>query len=234
MFRGHQMVRWVSGLTRSAARVHNSGNNYYLTGANYSSRYIFNRLTGSSVTGGGQTASLAYNAYDQFGQLDVAGMRQHDPAYSYQFTYRGNVTTSVTPGGTTTRYVDIGGSVYSTNTNGVTTNAVQSPSNNWAVPSSITTNALSSSMNWNTALNLTQSSGPNGDAAYAGYDNIGRPYSVTSHQSEPMRSAIARWSSRFVAWRSRCRPPGGCRSGPPARCWRRSSRRCSASRSPPR
>ena len=85
--------------------------NGYLTDANDTSRYMFNRLTGSSVTGGGQTSTLVSNSYDQFGQLDVSGMQQHDAAYGYTLPYRGNATTSVTPGGTTTRYVDIGGNV---------------------------------------------------------------------------------------------------------------------------
>ena len=54
-----------------AVRTYNST---YLTDANYTSRYMFNRLTGSSVTGGGQTSTLVSNSYDQFGQLDVSGM----------------------------------------------------------------------------------------------------------------------------------------------------------------
>ena len=54
------------------------------------------------------------------------------------------------------------------------------PSNNYVAPGEITTNSLSSSMNWSAFVGLTSATDPNNDTASISYDANARPSTVTS------------------------------------------------------
>ncbi|HTS46968.1 MAG TPA: RHS repeat-associated core domain-containing protein [Bryobacteraceae bacterium] len=167
-----------TGQGGSLARTYT--NTYLTNNSNYTSRYIFNRLSTSTVTDGTHTTTLASNTYDGSGYTDVPGITMHDANYNTSFPYRGNVSQSVTPSGTKTVYYDIGGNVTRTTNNGVTTSVATNSTTNWAAPSQLTTNSLSSSMNWAPFLGLSSATGPNGDTASLNYGGSERPTSSTS------------------------------------------------------
>ncbi len=141
--------------------------NSYLGSTNYTNRYIYNRLAGTTVTDGTNTATLVNNGYDTYSLTNITGMTQHDSAYTTSFTYRGNATSTTTPTSTTIRTFDIGGNVVTSKTNGVTTttNTSTNSSTNYAAPGTLTTNSLTSSLQWSSFLGVTQATGPNGDVA---------------------------------------------------------------------
>jgi hypothetical protein len=142
-----QVYNFGNGAVGSLARTYT---NTYLSNSNYTPLYIFNRLLTSTVTDGTNTATLGSNTYDTgtsnpnatpCGQLPGPGqpppLCEHDANYSSSFLYRGNVATSTTPTTTSSTYYDITGSVFSTVTNGVTSNVTTT--NNYAAPGQITT-----------------------------------------------------------------------------------------------
>ncbi len=134
--------------------------NTYVTDANYTSRYIRNRLASSTVTDGSVTATLATNYYDTItcsyfysGPTPMSNARQHDDAnYGQSFYYRGNVSKSITPAGTTCIDYNTGGVPVSTTRNGVQTSVTVNSSTNYAAPSALTTNGLTETLQWNTFL----------------------------------------------------------------------------------
>jgi len=155
--------------------------NTYLTDSNYTSRYILNKLTNSTVTDGTYTTTLALNYYDSCGSANVTGLHEHDDAnYGQNFTYRGNLGFNITPSTYRLTCYDIAGNVTSTSVNGVTTTATINSSSYYAAPSQITTNGLSSTMNWSSFLGLSSATGPNGDGSSIYYDTNARPYQTTS------------------------------------------------------
>ena len=156
--------------------------NTYLSDSNYTSRHIVNRLTSSTVTDGTRTTTLVTNTYESapYNLTDLPGVHEHDSAYNTNFGYRGNVVGSTTPAATKLFQHDIGGNVTSTTVNGVYSTVATSSSTNYAAPSQMTTNTLSSTANWTSALGLSSAAGPNGDTASFGYDSNGRPLSTTS------------------------------------------------------
>jgi len=160
--------------------------NTYLGGSTYTSLYILNRLSTSTVTDGTNTATLISNTYDTsltntspLACIDIGGLCEHDNTnYPDTFTYRGDVSGSTTPTTTATNYYDLTGTVTGTRVNNVSSTVTSA--NNYAAPGQITTNTLTSSMSWSTALGLSSATGPNGDSGSIGYDANGRPSTTTS------------------------------------------------------
>ncbi len=109
-------------------------------------------------------------------------MTQHDSTFNTSFTYRGNATSTNTPTSTVIRTFDIGGNVVTSKTNGVTTttNTSTNSSTNYAAPGTLTTNSLTSSLQWSSFLGVSQATGPNGDVASMIYDSTARPSQSTS------------------------------------------------------
>ncbi|MGH9664119.1 MAG: hypothetical protein ACRD9L_06830, partial [Bryobacteraceae bacterium] len=142
----------------------------------------------STVTDGTHSATLAYNTYDSYsGCAGIAGLGGpasppfHDSAYSSSFTYRGNLTWTTTPAGTTCRGFDLMGNVVSMQDPvGRTYTANISGSTNYAAPSAITTNSLTENLSWSPFLGLAGETGPNLDSAGTVYDGYARPASTTS------------------------------------------------------
>jgi YD repeat-containing protein len=88
--------------------------NTYLTGANYTSRYIFNRLLTSQVSDGNGNGSvtLLSNTYDSDWLTDRSGLREHDDGnYGTSFFARGNLTRSTRPGAVRNMRYDVTGTV---------------------------------------------------------------------------------------------------------------------------
>ena len=135
-----------------------------------------------SKADGIRTTTLVTNTYEgaPYNLTDLPGVHEHDSAYNTNFGYRGNVVGSTTPAATKVFQHDIGGNVTSTTVNGVYSTVATSSSTNFAAPSQMTTNTLSSTANWTSALGLSSAAGPNGDTASFGYDTNGRPTSTTS------------------------------------------------------
>ncbi|HKV95862.1 MAG TPA: hypothetical protein VJR90_00005, partial [Gammaproteobacteria bacterium] len=182
-----QVYDWGAGAPGPLLRTYT---NTYLTDSNYISRYIFNRLLTSKVTGGGYNATLVSNAYDTYGTgcaylpglSGPANPAFHDAAYSSTFYYRGNATQSTTPAGWSCRALDIlGNTVGSQDAAGRIYTANVNSSTNYAAPSAITANnTLTENLSWSPFLGLMQETGPNRDSSGTFYDAYARPASTTS------------------------------------------------------
>jgi RHS repeat-associated protein len=172
-----QIYNFGSGAVGSLARTYT---NAYLGGSSYTSRYIFNRLTTSKVTDGTNLTTLASNTYDN-GVSAVTGAYEHDDTnYPATFVYRGNVYTSTTLTTSATISTDMTGNTTATYVNGVYSTVTTNSSTNYAAPSQVTTNTLTSTMNWSGFLGLSSATDPNGDTGSISYDSQARPSSVTS------------------------------------------------------
>jgi len=164
------------GNLTTPARTYNQS---YLTGSNYSSRYINNRLVTSTVTDSSGTVTLVTNTYDAMALASVGTPRQHDASgYPTSMVYRGNVTQRVSFGKTQNTYYDQTGTVYSSNDNQGHSIAVTSDaSKNYAVPSVITPNSnsnLATSLTYSSFLGVTSATQPNAAVAQTWYAGNGR------------------------------------------------------------
>ena len=126
------------------------------------------------MTDGTKTVTLATNTYDGNSLQNItSSLSNHDSAFGLSQTVRGNLTKSVTPGGTADYYYDITGAAISADdANGHAVAITNSSSNNYAVPAMITPNsqsALATSMNWSSFLGLTSQTGPNSATASIAY-----------------------------------------------------------------
>ena len=181
---GNVVATRTYGYDGSLARSYTSS---YLSDPTYTSRYMRNRLVSSAVSDGATTVTLVRNAYDQGPCLsypvmltEMAGAYEHDAAYNASFTIRGNVIYTKTLAGGTCRFYNTGGVVVQARDSVVMTRQNVTSSTNYAVPSSLTTNALTESLQWSSFLGLTRDEGPNGDAATTYYDSYARPSSSVS------------------------------------------------------
>jgi hypothetical protein len=154
--------------------------NTYLGTSAYTSLYILNRLLTSTVTDGTYADTLASNSYDQTTPINDTGINEHSSSYGTSWTTRGNPTTVVSPSATTLYNHDIAGNVTYTNVNGLVTNSSVTSTTNFAAPSQLTTNSLSSSLNYSAALGVTSASGPNGDTLGVVYDTNNRPHTTAA------------------------------------------------------
>ena len=159
--------------------------NTYLNSSNYTSRYIFNRLQGSSVTDGTNSLSLVSNSFDQSTLTDLTNPapRQHDTAYGTGFVYRGNMTSQTGGGKTVTRTYDIAGNIKTASDGNLGVSAATGSATNYSTPSSITPNGssgLTSSYTFNGALDLTGATMPNGATIGISYASQSQPSTVTS------------------------------------------------------
>ena len=177
--------------------------NTYLSGSQYDSRYIRNRLTSSAVNGT-QVESNVYDSYSSPGgpaYLYAANRtgnpannpRQHDNAgFGESFYWRGNPTYRVRSGVTLWVSYDTTGTVYgtrdiagATNTQDVTT------STNYAAPSRLTpngTDSLAVNLGYTGWLGLSSATGPNGANNWTTYDSLGRPTQAKSPHDESANS----------------------------------------------
>lgn len=160
----------------------------YLGGTNYVNKYILNRLLTATVTKGATTFTLATNTYDGSACANTpayncpdASMYEHDPSYGPSLQFRGNVTTSVSPGKTANMIYDVTGTVVS----------VTDASGQVALPTSIATNftlpdrmipnpdgsgnsTLQTSLGYNGFLGTTSVTSPNNAISNVSYDSFGR------------------------------------------------------------
>ena len=192
----------------------------YLTDANYTTRFIRNRLTSLSLSlNGGAATNLLTKGYDHaaFGSCGYQGgygnypllpnVTLHDDAnYGLSFSFRGNVTGSTSSGTTVCQLVDYLGAVRSATGPFGTTTTTPDATKQYAVPSLITAKGYSTSMQWDSLLNLTQSTGPNNATMSFGYDVASWPAStqgvdgdaVTYTYSTPSRYSMATTGKKFV------------------------------------
>jgi hypothetical protein len=159
--------------------------NTYITDSNYTSRYIFNRLSYTTFSDrGGTPLTLAANWYDQASLTDITSPvpRQHDTAYGASFPYRGNLTTQTSAVNTVTRTYDITGNVKTASDGNLQVSAATGSGNNYAAPTGITPNGnsnLGSTYTFDGALELTGATMPNGASFSASYGG-GFPSTQTS------------------------------------------------------
>ena len=166
--------------------------NAYLTDQNYISRNIVNRLVQSTVQGAsGNPVALAGYTYDQccivpFPQQNGQNPpppREHDEAnYGQTFVYRGNVSNGGVVGSSITysqRYTT-GDVASGTAVPGGSFTASQAMATNYAAPTVITSNNLSTTLAYTGFLGVTSATGQNGDTSTIGYATFDRPSSTST------------------------------------------------------
>ncbi len=173
------------GNLTTAARTYN---NTFVTASNYTSRYIFNRLISSAVSGS-SNVTLVTNTYDGTALTNVTGQREHDATnYGTGFLYRGNVTKSVVPGATTNAAYNITGNAVSRDDGqGHVLALTVDSSTNFAAPTVMTPNGnsnLANSMAYSSFLALQQLTEPNNAQTRVTYDTYGRVATSTTKLGE--------------------------------------------------
>jgi RHS repeat-associated protein len=156
----------------------------YLTGSQYTSRRIYNRLVSATVSDGSQNVGLVWNSYDVYSLTNRTDLRNHDTAnYGANFLYRGNLTAQT--GGPRPQYFwyDITGnptlvSAWPDGRDGVAITTTSQT--NYAAPSVLRSDALNTNLNWTAFLGLASETGPNADTVSFTYDDFARPSSTTS------------------------------------------------------
>ena len=174
-----QVQKYQFGNLTTPSRTYNY---QYLNTSNYTSRYIYNRLTNASVTDGTNNASIAQNVYDsnfQYVPPFTTNPQEWDTTYA-TLGYRGNLTSSTTPSGASLYAYDQAGNIAYAQINGVTTSVTTTTTTNFAAPSQYTTGSLTNSMTYTSFLGLSNSTAPNGDSVSTSYDSFARPVSTTS------------------------------------------------------
>jgi hypothetical protein len=154
----------------------------YLGGTNYTSRYIFNRMTTAMLTAGGTRYGLAQNTYDEpipALTLGPPAAMDDDANYGTGMTYRGNVTTKKTPGGSSTfEYYTTGVVKSSTGESGVAVNNTVNSSTNYSLPSVLTPGGdsnMATSIGYTSSWAVASVIGANGANSTTTYDDWGRP-----------------------------------------------------------
>lgn len=102
----------------------------------------------------------------------------------YIILHRGHVTKSESMGGTACHWYDRVGMAYVNTDNSEDTSVTLDSTKNYAVPSLITPNGYSTSMQWDGLLNLTNTTGPNSNTSTFGYDALKRPASTQGMDGE--------------------------------------------------
>jgi YD repeat-containing protein len=166
---------------------------YLHTGnSNYDSRYIRNRVSQVTVTpAGGGAITLVTNNYDDYSSSPTAcggavgmvlrsGAWLHDDTnFGTGFTYRGNVTSRVSLGGSaTTRYESTGVPMCTVDGAGVTATSAPSSDTSYSLPGVLTPGGnsnLATTVTYATSWQVTSVSGPNGAQGTTTYDGLGRP-----------------------------------------------------------
>ena len=156
-------------------------NNSYLSSGNYTSLHIYNRLVSSTEYDNyNYTATLVSNTYDGGSLSSVSpAPGEWDTSYA-NIAYRGNVTSSTTPGNSSTYTYDQTGTVTTATQNGIAVAVTTNSSTNYAAPSAITASTLNTTLSYNTFLGLTNQTAPNNATASITYDGEARPTSSTS------------------------------------------------------
>jgi RHS repeat-associated protein len=138
-------------------------------------------LLTSAVTDGTNSATLASNTFDGTTITSLSGAHEHDDTYyPASMTMRGNVTSATTPTSSVTNYFDMAGNLTNTTVNSVSSTVTTTSATNYAAPSQMTTNSLTSTATWYGFLGLNSTTGPNGDAGSLTYDANARPLTMTS------------------------------------------------------
>lgn len=164
--------------------------------SNYLTRYIRNRVltvSGSvSVTnhydgsGGSQytCATQEKPMLKDYGTIFPPVFYHDRDNFGTGLTYRGNLTHSITPGGTEcTEYLISGVPYRKVDGAGREVNITASASTNWSLPGVVTPNTetnLSTSISYASSFAPTNITGPNGASSTTSYDLYGRPAGGTS------------------------------------------------------
>jgi RHS repeat-associated protein len=156
----------------------------YLNSNAYTSLNMYNRLTQATVTTGSTNTTLATLTYDQGFQpsANVNGQTPpfwNMPAY-YQQTSRGNLTGSTTLDSSITTTYDTLGNPTSITQNGVSINVSTASSSNFVVPTAISAGSLTETIDYESFLARSSTTGANTDTTTMSYDVYSRPTGGTS------------------------------------------------------
>lgn len=183
-----QSAVYEYGNLATAARTYSY---LYLTGDNYATRHIMNRVTQVTVTpAGGNAITLVANTYDSYNSIACVGALvgmapwpgglMHDDAnYGTGFVYRGNVTARSWIGGSASlQYQSTGVVQCSRDGAGHTMSSAPSLDTGYSLPGVITPNEnanLATTLTYSGSWAVTSLTGPNGANSATTYDAWGRP-----------------------------------------------------------
>ncbi len=156
--------------------------NTYLDSTEYTSKYIFNRLHTSTLSGGSQQVTLVHKQYDGTSPHYVHP-RELDESVSWE--HRGNATEITVNGiATSVSYYNTG-AVYSASSGGQSVDITLASSANYSAPSVITPNDesnLAETLTYTSFHGLASDTGPNSASSSRSYDQHARRTSSTSAQ----------------------------------------------------
>jgi RHS repeat-associated protein len=159
------------------------------TNATYATPYyIRNRMTTVKLTpAGGSESTLATNTYDNYstvcggatGMVLRTGTQNHDDAYGTSSTYRGNVTSRTSIGGTAKmRYEMTGVAVCTEDGAGRSVSSAPDQGTGYSLPGVLTPGGnsnLATTVTYAPSWQVTSVTGPNGAPGTTDYDAYGRP-----------------------------------------------------------
>jgi len=166
----------------------------YLTGTEYTNRYILNRVTQVTMTpAGGSQITLVTNTYDGYaagvcspvaGLTARTGLTFHDDTnYGVGMTYRGNLPRSVTVGGVQcVGYESTGVATGTMDGAGHYVMSAPAASTGYSLPGTLTPEgnaALATTVTYANSWAVTSVAGPNGATGSTAYDAYGRPAATT-------------------------------------------------------
>jgi RHS repeat-associated protein len=156
--------------------------NTYIGGTEYASKYIFNRLHTSTLSGGGQQATLVHKQYD--GTM-VWGVRARGLDDSLTWEHRGNAHEITVNGVTTWVSYYKTGAVYYASSGGRSVYITLASGANYSAPGVVTPNSeshLAETLTYTSFHGLATDTGPNSASSSRSYDEHARPTSATSTQ----------------------------------------------------
>ena len=153
-------------------------------GGGYLANYLRNKLVSTVMTSGGVATTLVANNYGwdaaNYGMAGAVPVKEMDANPPVALAQRGYVATSTTPAGTTTYRTYPWGAVGSATGPQGTVQVTDGAATNYAAPTALATATYGETLAYNPWLQLTQSTGWNGETSSTGYDNVGRPVSAVS------------------------------------------------------
>jgi RHS repeat-associated protein len=159
----------------------------YLTGSDYNSRNILDRVTGTTLYAGAaggtilRQTGMGYDVPGSYSNITPAP-NMHDSSYDVSMRFRGNPTVTAEANRSKTTYYDIlGNARVVVDSLGSVQTASYSANTGYTVPSSTNSSTpLGTSMVWNGDLTLSSASAASGESVSYSWDSAKRPSSQTS------------------------------------------------------
>jgi YD repeat-containing protein len=209
---------YYNGTRGSAIRTYV---NTYLSASNYTSNFIFNRLSTTTLDAGQGPFTIQSNQYDTAGCATAADGQSVCGGWTGAPTgpgreigaglpagSQGALITTIGVKGSGTTYYHWGMIVSVNYDDGTTSTASADSPTNYAAPQSITVQNYNQTLSYSPWLGVTQTTGANGEQLQMTYDTYGRPLTATSPYGAVTNYAYQSASAGPPFWQSKTGPEG--------------------------